>query len=79
MADHRAAALRDSVPASQEEATKVVGTLNRKAAALYLEARSQSDLYFAIFRRVDSNRRGCISFVRTKSTCPEQITVASIT
>jgi len=61
-ADKVAAALRDSMPASSEDFARLVGKLNRKAAALHLEARSQNDLYFALFRRVDSRKRACIDF-----------------
>lgn len=55
-------AMRAAAPADGEEASRLSRRLNKAAAAIFLEARSQSELFFALFRRVDTRHRGCISY-----------------
>jgi hypothetical protein len=63
MRDDPESLLHESEPADSESAAALYRKLCKASAALYLEARSQTDLCFATYRRVDTTRRGCISFV----------------
>ena len=53
--------LQKLTPLDDEEAEQLTNKLNKRLVSLFLEARTQSALYFALFRSMDARRRGVVS------------------
>ena len=54
--------LQKLTPLDDDEAEKLTSKLNKNLVSLFLEQKTQSTLYFALFRSMDSRRRGVVTF-----------------